>query len=104
KSTEKSNFAPCSPCLRGPFTRAPIIPACRFSLLGDTPSACYHPAVRGGHGYLASRPEGDMRLFLAALLLMVGTIPASAQWLDRQTPGLPRTAEGKPNLTAPTPR
>ena len=45
-----------------------------------------------------------MRLFLAALILMVGTIPAGAQWLDRKTPGLPRTADGKPNLTAPAPR
>jgi hypothetical protein len=45
-----------------------------------------------------------MRLFLAALLLMVGTIPAGAQWLDRQTPGIPRTPDGKPNLTAPAPR
>jgi hypothetical protein len=45
-----------------------------------------------------------MRLFLAALILMVGTIPAGAQWLDRPTPGVPRTADGKPNLTAPAPR
>jgi len=45
-----------------------------------------------------------MRLFLAALLLIVGTIPAGAQWLDRQTPDIPRTADGKPNLTAPAPR
>ena len=45
-----------------------------------------------------------MRLFLAALLLMVGTISAEAQWLDRKTPGIPRTPDGKPNLTAPAPR
>ena len=45
-----------------------------------------------------------MRLFLAALILMVGTISAGAQWLDRKTPGLPRTPDGKPNLTAPAPR
>jgi hypothetical protein len=45
-----------------------------------------------------------MRLFLAALTLMAGTIPAEAQWLDRPTPGIPRTPDGKPNLTAPTPR
>ena len=35
---------------------------------------------------------------------MVGTIPAAAQWLDRPTPGIPRTPDGKPNLTAPAPR
>jgi len=46
-----------------------------------------------------------MRLFLAALILLVGTVlPAGAQWLDRKTAGIPRTADGKPNLTAPTPR
>ena len=45
-----------------------------------------------------------MRLFLAALILMVGTIPAGAQWLDRKTAGIPRTPDGKPNLTAPAPR
>ena len=42
-----------------------------------------------------------MRLFLAALALIVGTMPAGAQWLDRPWPGIPRTADGKPNLTAP---
>jgi hypothetical protein len=45
-----------------------------------------------------------MRLFLAALILTMGTIPADAQWLDRPTPGIPRTPDGKPNLTAPAPR
>ena len=45
-----------------------------------------------------------MRLFLAALALIGGTMPAAAQWLDRPWPGIPRTAEGKPNLTAPAPR
>jgi hypothetical protein len=45
-----------------------------------------------------------MRLFLAALVLIVGTVPAGAQWLDRPTPGIPRTPDGKPNLTAPAPR
>ncbi|MGH2400821.1 MAG: hypothetical protein ACRDF6_13365, partial [bacterium] len=45
-----------------------------------------------------------MRPFLAALVLIAGTMPAGAQWLDRPWPGIPRTAEGKPNLTAPAPR
>ncbi len=27
--------------------------------------------------------------------------PASAQWLNYKTPGIPRTADGKPNLHAP---
>ena len=45
-----------------------------------------------------------MRLFLAALTLLMTVAPARAQWLDRKTPGIPRTADGKPNLKAPAPR
>lgn len=40
-----------------------------------------------------------MRLLLAALILIVGTIPAGTQWLDRPTPGIPRKPDG---LAAPT--
>src|SRR4029434_6565570 len=42
--------------------------------------------------------------FLAALTLVMASTPAGAQWLDRKTPGIPRTADGKPNLSAPAPR
>ena len=42
-----------------------------------------------------------MRLFLAALMLAAGAMPAAAQWLDRPWPGIPRTSDGKPNLAAP---
>ena len=45
-----------------------------------------------------------MSLLLAALILMIGSISAEAQWLDRPTPGIPRTRDGKPDLTAPAPR
>jgi hypothetical protein len=45
-----------------------------------------------------------MRLFLAALTLLVTVAPAGAQWVDRKTPGLPRKADGTPNLAAPAPR
>src|SRR5712664_1381217 len=30
--------------------------------------------------------------------------PLAAQWLNHPTPGIPRTAGGKPNLSAPAPR
>jgi hypothetical protein len=30
--------------------------------------------------------------------------PLGAQWLNHPTPGIPRTPDGKPNLTAPAPR
>src|SRR5690349_3645253 len=38
------------------------------------------------------------------ILAVVLTVPALAQWLNLPTPGIPRTADGKPNLTAPAPR
>jgi len=45
-----------------------------------------------------------MKVFLAAFILLVQTIPAGAQWLDRPTPGAPRKPDGKPDLSAATPR
>jgi hypothetical protein len=38
----------------------------------------------------------------AGLLLGVGLL--TAQWVDYPTPGMPRTPDGKPNLSAPAPR
>jgi len=38
------------------------------------------------------------------LLLAVLVLPANAQWLDRRTPNIPRTPDGRPNLAAPAPR
>ena len=40
---------------------------------------------------------------IAIWMLALGA-PAAAQWLDYPTPGLPRTADGKPNLAGPAPR
>src|SRR6516225_9953840 len=41
-----------------------------------------------------------------AALMAFALIPVSlsAQWLDLPTPGIPRTADGKPDLNAPAPR
>jgi len=41
------------------------------------------------------------RMLLVVALLTTG---APAQWLNYPTPGIPRTRDGKPNLTAPAPR
>src|SRR5215468_7551643 len=43
-------------------------------------------------------------LVTACLACTLTTSPLYAQWLALPTPGLPRTADGKPNLSAPTPR
>jgi len=43
----------------------------------------------------------SVRTFILAMAIAA---PAAAQWLNLPTPGIPRTADGKPNLTAPAPR
>jgi hypothetical protein len=45
-----------------------------------------------------------MKLAVATLLLSVSATPLAAQWLNDPSPGVPRTADGKPNLAAPAPR
>ena len=52
-----------------------------------------------------------LALFVSALappaVLVVPLVlakPMTAQWLNYPTPGIPRTADGKPNLSAPAPR
>ena len=39
-----------------------------------------------------------------AMILCVMSVSLTAQWPDHPTPGLPRTPDGKPNLSAPVPR
>ncbi len=41
---------------------------------------------------------------LAWLAVLISTANADAQWLHYKTPGIPRTADGKPDLAAPMPR
>ena len=41
---------------------------------------------------------------IALMLLSAAVVPLSAQWLHYPTPGIPRTPDGKPNLTAPAPK
>jgi hypothetical protein len=41
---------------------------------------------------------------LATVVTVTTSAPAAAQWINHPTPGTPRTADGKPNLTAPLPR
>ena len=43
-----------------------------------------------------------VRLLVPVLLLMSGAV--HAQWLNLPLPGTPRTADGKPNLSAPVPK
>jgi hypothetical protein len=45
-----------------------------------------------------------MTLSRTAVLFTLSSLPVVAQWLHYPTPGIPRTAAGKPNLSAPAPR
>src|SRR5262245_45484195 len=44
--------------------------------------------------------------FISAFIVVFSTfvVPLSAQWVHYPTPGIPRTADGKPNLSAPAPK
>lgn len=44
------------------------------------------------------------RIGRISLALFGAALVAHAQWINYPTPGIPRTASGKPNLTAPAPR
>ena len=45
-----------------------------------------------------------MKTVLVAIVTAAFSTPLAAQWLQHQTPGIPRTPDGKANLTAPAPR
>ena len=45
-----------------------------------------------------------MTRLAAATALLLASVPLAAQWLHYPTPGMPRTPEGKPNLSAPAPK
>lgn len=53
---------------------------------------------------IAARGGVNMRQRLAALILLVATLPVAAQWLDLKTPGVPRTPDGSVDRSAPAPR
>jgi len=45
-----------------------------------------------------------MKTSLIAVGAVAFSATVAAQWLTQPTPGIPRTADGKPNLAAPAPR
>src|SRR5437879_10152709 len=45
-----------------------------------------------------------MKPIVFVIILFALTTTLAAQWLKYPTPGIPRTANGKPNLAAPAPR
>lgn len=47
---------------------------------------------------------GTLRIALSYAAFLSALVPASAQWLNYKTPAMPRTPDGKPNLSAPAPK
>src|SRR5712691_7091021 len=45
-----------------------------------------------------------MKIRKATLTFVVTCVSVSAQWIHYPTPGIPRTPDGKPNLSAPAPK
>jgi hypothetical protein len=45
-----------------------------------------------------------MNIFTSAIVAAAFATPLAAQWAQYRTPGIPRTADGKANLSAPAPR
>ena len=41
---------------------------------------------------------------IRAVAMLLAVAPLGAQWVNYPTPGVPRTPNGKPNLSAPAPR
>src|SRR5439155_20747426 len=55
-------------------------------------------------GQSAEQEEAFMNRIVITVALWLLPVPLCAQWLDFRTRGIPRTVDGKPNLTAPAPR
>ena len=45
-----------------------------------------------------------MKITFLPIILTTLSLPLAAQWVQRPTSGIPRTSDGKPNLSAPAPR
>jgi hypothetical protein len=50
------------------------------------------------------KEAATMNALLIAVISVALSAPLEAQWLNQPTPGIPRTPDGKPNLSAPAPR
>src|SRR5215469_7665734 len=54
--------------------------------------------------YYSCTGGSSMKVRLLPAIAFLLSLPLAAQWLKYTTPGIPRLADGKPNLSAPVPR
>ncbi len=50
------------------------------------------------------KPAALSLVAIRPFILLCFALPAAAQWVSHPTPGIPRTQDGKPDLSAPAPR
>src|SRR6058998_2373374 len=50
------------------------------------------------------KTESLIRMIAGTALLLTFAVSSPAQWVNYKTPGVPRTPDGKPNLSAPAPK
>src|SRR5262245_14871799 len=55
-------------------------------------------------GVVTMRIRSLVPTLVAAFLVLAASASVEAQWINHPTAGTPRTADGKPDLTAPVPR
>src|SRR5262245_41044926 len=71
-------------------------------------AACMRCTKIGRRGSPFLKKENSMlrslQCVVTALTLLLIAIELHAQWLNYPTPGIPRTPDGKPDLSAPAPR
>ena len=48
--------------------------------------------------------ESSMRTLLAGMVFSLIASSSAAQWIEHPTPGIPRTSDGEPDMTAPAPK
>jgi hypothetical protein len=71
--------------------------------IGGRPKADRKGASPGYSTYSAA-VAARTRLLVGSAILLALYSPLAAQWLHYPTPGVARTPDGKPDLTAPAPR
>src|SRR5580693_710997 len=71
------------------------------------PSGCgeyIRPRASASISGVCHRIMLEMRAWITIAAIVASIASASGQWLNYPTPGIPRLADGKPNLSAPSPK
>src|SRR5215467_15591132 len=64
----------------------------------------FHGAIDGSASNIRRSKAGATKTSLLVVTFALICAAAEAQWLNFSTPGIPRSPDGRPDLSAPTPR